>query len=226
MRRLLIAWGLSEARLHLVAHGLERPVTASPEHAPRAPGSLRLAYLGQVIPAKGLHVLLDAVRRLRRGHYDITLDVHGGGTDPAYERRLRRIAGPNEGVYWHGPYAPGDVWSFLGDVDAVVVPSLWREIGPLVMYEALAAGRPVVASDLPNMYYVVQHGRNGLLFRPGRVADLARQLARLTDEVGLLAHLRAGITPPRGVEEEMSELMAVYRGAGGRSEAALRRIAI
>jgi GT2 family glycosyltransferase/glycosyltransferase involved in cell wall biosynthesis len=214
VRDLLREEGFGPDRVRLVAPGLVLGTEAKAGRDDASPPyARRFAYLGQVIPSKGLDVLLRAFLRLRASCREATLHVYGGSPDLSYERRLRRLAGERDGVYWHGRYAPEEVWPILRSVDIVVVPSLWREIGPLVMLEALAAGRPVVASDLPNMHDAVRHEGNGLLFQPGSVASLERQLRRLTDEGGLVARLRAGIGPPRTVEDEMAELMAVYRKA-------------
>jgi glycosyltransferase involved in cell wall biosynthesis len=59
----------------------------------------------------------------------------------------------------------------------VVFPSEWYENLPLVIIEAFACGVPVIASALGAMKEVVEHGRTGLLFRPGDVDDLARTMA-------------------------------------------------
>lgn len=217
VRHLLYERGLPPERVRMVAHGL----TLSPEAAMArgdtpARYARRFAYLGQVIAPKGLHLLLSAFARVRRAHPDVTLHIYGGGLGLPYERRQQARAGAREGVYWHGRYAPEDVWGVLREVDAVVVPSLWREIGPLVMFEALAAGRPVIASDLPNMHYTLRHEANGLLFRPGDARDLEHQLRRLATEEGILARLRSGIGPARSEEQEMAEMMTVYRQAVSR----------
>lgn len=219
VRYLLHAQGFPPERVRLVPHGLALTDEALAARAEAPPAyARRFAYLGQVIAPKGLHVLLRAFDGLRRSHHDAELHVYGDGLGLPYEQRQRRTAGERDGVYWHGRYAPEEVWRVLREVDVVVVPSLWREIGPLVMTEALAAGRPVVASDLPNMHYAVRHGENGLLFRPGNHGDLQRQLRRLADEEGLVARLRAGIAPARSREREMAGLMAVYRMATERAE--------
>ncbi|HHX42541.1 MAG TPA: glycosyltransferase family 4 protein [Chloroflexi bacterium] len=220
VRYLLQDQGLAPERVRLVQHGLVLPAEAAAARSdPPPPYARRFAYLGQVIAPKGLHLLLRAFRRLHAEQGEVTLDVYGDGLGLPYEQRVRALAGAREGVTWHGRYAPEDVWRILRGVDVVVVPSLWREIGPLVMFEALAAGRPVVASDLPNMHFAVHHDENGLLFAPGDVGGLERQLRRLTREEGLMARLHDGIRPPRTEERAMAELMTVYRQAmarGGR----------
>ena len=64
----------------------------------------------------------------------------------------------------------------LSRIDVLVVPSIWYENAPLVVYSALAAGVPVVATDLGGLSETIVHGRNGLLFEPGNPAALAAEL--------------------------------------------------
>jgi glycosyltransferase involved in cell wall biosynthesis len=81
-----------------------------------------------------------------------------------------------------------------------------------VIFEAFAAGIPVVATDLGGMSEFVSHERNGLLFGLEDTHDLARQLRRLIEEPGLLGRLRAGIEPVKTVQENVDELEALYGG--------------
>ena len=81
-----------------------------------------------------------------------------------------------------------------------------------MIFEAFAAGVPVVATDLGGMSEFVRHGKDGLLFGLEDPGDLARQLRRLIEEPGLLDSLRAGIEPVKTVHENVDELEALYGG--------------
>src|SRR5207247_9451405 len=82
--------------------------------------------------------------------------------------------------------------------------------GPLVIREAFAAGGPVVASRIGGIPETVTDEVNGLLFEPGDVDDLARQLRRLIQEPDLLPRLRDGIPAVRSIEEATRETRAIY----------------
>jgi glycosyltransferase involved in cell wall biosynthesis len=98
----------------------------------------------------------------------------------------------------------------MARLDVTVVPSIWYEVGPLSMLESFAAGTPVVASPLGNMADLLQDGINGLHFRPGDEGHLAQQLQSLIDQPSLLERLRAGVKPPRSIDDEMQQLITIY----------------
>ena len=81
-----------------------------------------------------------------------------------------------------------------------------------MIFEAFAAGVPVVATDLGGMSEFVRPEKDGLLFGLEDSGDLARQLRRLIEEPGLLGRLRAGIRPVKTVQENVDELETLYGG--------------
>ncbi|NOT30188.1 MAG: glycosyltransferase [Planctomycetes bacterium] len=167
---------------------------------------VRFAYLGGMPKHKGVHVLLDAFARLG-GRAELSL--WGASSDRAYVELLRRRCG-EVGAQWRGPYGRADERAILAGIDALVVPSIWVENQPLVIHEAFSAGRPVLASHLGAIPEFVHDGVNGLLFAPGDAADLARVLARCTDEPELLPTLARGIGPVKGMDQEVRELVPRY----------------
>jgi glycosyltransferase involved in cell wall biosynthesis len=81
-----------------------------------------------------------------------------------------------------------------------------------VVSAAFSAGAPVVATDVGGLSEAVTGGRDGLLFRLGDAAGLARCLERLVGEPGLLPELRRGIGPVKTIEENAEELESLYNG--------------
>ena len=201
-------WGVDARRLRLVRQGCDF-APAAPASANGKDGHLRLGYVGQVAPHKGVHVLVEAVRRLPSIH--IQAEVYGDLTRfPSYVRDLQRRIGSDTRVSLAGARAPEQMAQVLSGLDALVVPSLWYENSPNVILEAFARRIPVLASDLGGMAELVQADVNGLLFEPGNPDQLAGHLQRLLDEPGLLEKLRKGIGPVKSVAEEIDELEAIY----------------
>ena len=107
----------------------------------------------------------------------------------------------------------GHVAKIFAQLDVLVIPSIWNEIGPWVMYEALDTKTPVIASDIPNMSHIIEHEVNGLLFKTGDWQDLAMQLQRLIESGSLRSQLIGGIRPVNTIENEMENLEKVYQKA-------------
>jgi glycosyltransferase involved in cell wall biosynthesis len=163
-----------------------------------------------------VHVLIQAFRKLAATDKPVELHLYGGlETNPNYVNHLRELAAGDARIIFHGRFDNQRVPHILHDLDVLVVPSTWYEIGPLTLMESLAAGTPVVASALGGMAERVIAGVNGLLFKSGDSDDLARQLQRLIHEPELLAQLRAGAraNPPRDIESEVAQLLKIYECA-------------
>jgi glycosyltransferase involved in cell wall biosynthesis len=171
---------------------------------------LRVGYLGQIAELKGVHVLIEAVRRMPDARLRVW--VYGDlQRFPTYTARLKRLIASDARIELAGAYqGPEALTRVLAGLDVIVVPSLWYENSPNVILEAFAHGTPVVVSDLGGMAELVRDGDNGLRFKPGDAGSLAQRLQRLLDEPGLLPKLRAD-NLIKSVAQEMDELEAIYR---------------
>lgn len=207
MRELLLRYGVTPERIALAPFGLDRVAQAAPRPAARAP--LRLGFIGTLAPHKGCHVLVDAFNALPAGA--ATLDIYGKLDDaPDYVATLVAAAAANPAIAFRGTFPNTEIDRVMAGIDALVVPSLWYENTPLVVYSAQAACCPVVGSDLPGIAAVIAHDDNGLLFEAGNVRALARQLARLVDEPGLAGALSAQARAPKSIAEYVDDLTGMW----------------
>lgn len=203
--------GFDTRRFVYVGHGPEHP----PALPQREPGSdravLRLGYMGQLKPHKGIDLLVDAVLSLLGQGLAVELDLWGTPDDETgYVSRLMRRTRQHPAIRWRGGF-PGDtVWDVLADFDLLVVPSRWYENSPIVILEAFIAGVPVIATRLGGMAEMVDDGRNGLLFDLNDSADLAHQIERVLNDRALLQRLRDGIPDVRTAEDESREVFGLY----------------
>lgn len=144
---------------------------------------LTLGYIGAVIRAKGVHVLLKAYRD---SGIDARLLIAGSCEDREYEAELKSLCGDSGRVEFLGRVDSSD---FYPKIDCLVVPSLWPDSFPTVAFESCAAGVPVVASNIGGLPEIVKEGVNGILFNPGDTAQLAGILGRLAGDPSILEHL-------------------------------------
>jgi phosphatidylinositol alpha-mannosyltransferase len=137
-----------------------------------------IGFLGRYDePRKGLPVLLEAMRTVVRRHPGVRLLVAGRGDPDA----LRAAVGEDlrSSVALLGELSEADKGAFLRSVDLYCAPNLLGESFGVVLIEAMAAGAPIVASDLDAFARVLEDGAAGVLVRRGDSRALARALSDL-----------------------------------------------
>lgn len=174
--------------------------------APEQDWGWRLLYVGRLDPRKGVDTAVEALAQLPT---QARLSLIGGW-DAAEEERLRSIArerGVEGRVSFAGQQGRSEIASAYAQADAVVFPVRWEEPWGLVPLEAMARGRPVVATGRGGSADYLRDGRNCLLFEAGDASGLAAALRRLADDRGLRAKLRDGglDTAPRHTEAVLNE---------------------
>lgn len=156
------------------------------------PGHLVVLAMGRMVHVKGFEYLLEAFARVARGHGDVTLVLAGGGI--LYDDLKRRSAdlGIADRVVMPGAVLRPDVPVYFRMADVFVVPSIRHESGavdglPVVVPEAMAAGLPVIASDLSGIPVLIRGGYNGILVKERDVPGIADALRTLLGGQGLRA---------------------------------------
>ena len=220
-RDLLVSNGIGEGKIGVSHYGIDASQISGERHPSR---TLRLGFVGTLAPHKGCDILVRAFKMLP-SELDATLSIHGDASQyESFVAELRKIAGDDERITFSGAFSREGIGRVLSEIDALVVPSRWYENAPGVIFEAFAAGVPVVATDLGGISEFVRHEQNGLLFGLEDTNELARQLRRLAAEPGLLERLKGGIGPVKTIEEYAGELEKLYdtlvmrtgRGRGSR----------
>lgn len=153
------------------------------------PWSWRLACVGRVEARKGVDVAITALAALPP---QATLVVSGGGPESLRSElmALAQRLGVADRVTFTGPV--DDVAAVYEACDALVFPVTWDEPFGLVPLEAMAVGRPVLATGTGGSAEYLADGRNCLLTPPGDAAQLASAIRRLAGEEGLRGRLTDG----------------------------------
>ena len=210
MKDFLVRHGVVPGLISEAAFGIDLASNATGERPLSFPGRLRIGFIGTLAPHKGCHVLIEAYKNLAAP--DATLKIYGRSDDfPAYAAELESRARRLPSIEFCGTFPNSEIGQVLASLDVLVVPSLWYENTPLVIYSAQAARCPVIASDLPGLSEAIGHDENGLLFKSGDSAGLARQLGRLINEDGLLQQLSARARRPESTECYVDQLLAMWR---------------
>lgn len=144
---------------------------------------LRLGFLGRLSPAKGIAPFLETFRQLGTDGAEV---IVGGSGAAEFDRALRtRFADPRITFLGHT-----DANAFFRRIDALVVPSVWHEPCPLVIFEAFGHGVPVIASRRGGNTELVEEGKTGYLFEPDEPGQLGGLLGRLVEDPAPLDAMR------------------------------------
>jgi glycosyltransferase involved in cell wall biosynthesis len=186
--------GVSRQRILVAPDGVEASATS--EHVSKSEARAELglgskalvaAYTGQFFDWKGV----DTVVRAAGITNDWTFVLVGGADGDI--ARLRRAASelPKERVRIEGFQEPTRIPTYLAAADVLLVPNLAgsriseRDTSPLKAFEYMAAGRPIVASDLPSLREIFSDEETAILVPPGDERALVAALDRLAREPGL-----------------------------------------
>jgi glycosyltransferase involved in cell wall biosynthesis len=176
---LVVSYSSSVDR-HLAANGLEHrrlvpfPATIAPKTGAGHSTRRRVVFAGRLVREKGVEILIRAAREV-----DAEFVICGDGRLREPLSRLAQRTGVAGRVAFRGWLSSEQLAQELADASLVAIPSIWPEPFGLVGIEALAAGRPVIASDTGGIGDWLDDGVSGLCVKPGDPHALARALNEL-----------------------------------------------
>lgn len=182
-----VAWGIEPDRIEVIENGLPEGDKIPPRQLAEGELRTRFAYFGQINPYKGVDVILEAFAKLpKEKRKQVTLDIFGSALEqqaPEFQEKIQKLLKKLKGtVHLHGPYEPHEMGRLMGEVDWIVMGSVWWENSPLVIQEAFKFGRPIITPDIGGMAEKVAHGRGGLNYRTKDVPSLSGCLERVIDQ--------------------------------------------
>jgi phosphatidylinositol alpha-mannosyltransferase len=175
----------------VIPNGVDVPRFASAVPLSRwRDGTPNVLFVGRLEPRKGVLDLLKAHRILRRTGSGNRLLIVGSGPQEREARRYVATRGLQE-VEFLGRVSDAEKAQLFRTVDVFASPATGGESFGIVLLEAMAAGAPIVASDIHGYKGVVRRGREGLLVPPHEPKQLAQAIARLLGDPDLRAEMAA-----------------------------------
>jgi len=148
---------------------------------------LNILYVGQLAGHKGIDFILSVLQKIRISGWRIR--VVGTGQ---LELSLREKYKGDERICFLGHQPSNICRKEMDESDVLLVPSLWMENSPLVIYEAIASSLPVFASRVGGIPDLVDHGRSGMLIEAGNSSDWTNLLTATIKDPYMLSVLIQG----------------------------------
>lgn len=187
-------FGIVGGKRHSTIHNgidVQRFADAEPVEIPGLTGKPIVGIVGSIVKLKGHDCLIRAVKRLLPEFPDLQVLIIGDGPAEIEFRKLSEALGIAGHLLWCGRVEPEDLPGYYKRMDVLAMPSHWEGFG-LAAAEAMAAGVPVVASDVPGLREVV--GDAGLLFPVDNDGSLMLQLKKILEsQENMSSYSRKGI---------------------------------
>ncbi len=213
--------GVAEKRVQVIYNGVAPAQTVSDEEVWKCKAELGvlgcypvLGVVGSLYPVKGHRFFLEAMPELLRRWPQARLLVIGRGElDVALKEQAQQLAiGAN--VHFLGMRQ--DVPRLLSVLDAFVLPSLSEGLS-LALLEAMASGKPVVATLVGGNPELIDHGRTGFLVQPENANDLAANLVKLLSDPGMMQQFGRQAAGRVQQHFSMGQMVDRYRNLYARS---------
>ena len=183
-------------------------IELSDEKAKKSYDTIDILYVGDLSKHKGVHILINAFKGLKSEN--IILHVLGKGKD---EDEFKKIAGSDQRIIFHGFVPDEELTKLYQKANITVVPSIWYDNSPMVIYESLMNGTPVIGSRIGGIPELVEDGYNGYLFEAGNVDELIGILENLIKNSSELKRLEGNafsFAKSYNIKEYIRKLMQIY----------------
>ena len=206
--------GIADDKITVIPHGIT-PLTQESLEPGLPDRPVRFGYVGRVAYAKGLHVLIDALKLLsKKEGYE--LHVYGEGANKNEKRYVASLQKETQDmpVIWHGKIDNSQVQKAYQSFDVMVHPAIYLEVFGLTLLESLSSGRPVIATRCGGPEDFIEDGVDGFLIEPNDVDQLAQAIKKFLDEPSLVEKLSKTIRPINTLENHTTDLEKLYKEVG------------
>ena len=179
--------------------------------------SKRIGFFGQINPFKGVDILLEALTLMRPScQNQLSVSIHGGGLEiqpPDFQEKMQALLKQTEHrIQLVGPYEPRELPKLMGQIDWVIVPSIWWENSPVVIQEAYHYGHPVICSDIGGMKEKVIDGVTGIHFEAQNPQSLALILESIAEGEVSPQDFHANLPSPISFQTFALDHLEMYQG--------------
>lgn len=165
---------MTNSKIHVIPNGIDfEDIPNIQSHKSIEHPSI--LYVGGLTKIKGVDILLNAVPLIIKKIPNLHIYITGSGPEEDNLKKVVKRLNMEENVKFLGFIPEDEKYSYYKSVDVCVFPSLYEPFG-IVLLEAMGSGKPVVASNVGGIPFVVIDGKTGLLFEPGNIDELAEKV--------------------------------------------------
>lgn len=172
--------GVDEKKLKLIPVGVNvsRFNTANPISLEGFP---KIVFVGRLVKAKGVEVVIRSLLMVKKVYPNVKLYIIGEGSSKNEFKELTKKLGLLNNTLFSGFVDASILPSYYKSADICIFPSIYQEPFGIVLLEAMASEKPVIASNIGGMKEIIKNGVNGLLVEPGDWKGLAEAILYLTN---------------------------------------------
>lgn len=167
--------GANPSKVNLIPNGIDIDEYESENKNIITPSIL---YMGRLVKIKGIDILIKALPTIKNLYPNIKLHIAGTGGQYNRINSLVEKLNLTENVVFLGNVFGFEKRCLIASTDILILPSRYEAFG-IVLLEAMASSKPVVASDVGGIPYIVDDGKTGLLFEEGNIDELAKHVLKL-----------------------------------------------
>ncbi len=210
LKRVVMAWGLPEERIEVIANAKPHDAPGTLPEAVTAVPAPRIVSAGRLVPWKGMHGLVAAMVLVRQRYPEAQLVIVGDGPEREALERYARLR-LKEGFLFTGALPHDETLATIAAADIFVLNSTYEGLSHILL-EALELGRAIVATKAGGNPEVIEDGVNGLLISVGDPLALADACVSILSDAGTRARLEAGAkeSSARYAPERMLEATAAF----------------
>lgn len=174
---ILQRYGIDKEKIHVIPQAFSFPKI----DIKKSKGWERLSilYTGWITPHKGLHIIIEALPLILEEIPEVKLYIIGEWDNGEYGKRVKNLIERhrlNKHLFILGKKSYSEVEKYLQKANVVVIPEQWENMSPVILVEAMAHAKPVVASAIGGLPEFVKDGENGFLVNPKDSTGFAKRI--------------------------------------------------
>jgi glycosyltransferase involved in cell wall biosynthesis len=174
-KKILVDYGISNSKTDIVYLPFLKP-----KFEKNNPLTDSLLYVGWIEPHKGLDVLIKALNLVQKEFPNVKLNVIGSyDSNPIYFKKINDLIkklNVSKNVSILGRKNDNEFRQIFSQSEIIIIPEQWNNMSPLFLIESMAAGKPIVASNIGGLPEFIRDGENGFLFDPKDIHQLSEKI--------------------------------------------------